>query len=100
MPVNSWQNEKTLFSLIPCLLARPLSDRRKERSREAARFRRSKETELFSQLAEQLPLPESVRCHLDKASIMRLALSYLRTRMVLSTGVYGDSRGGKVVPRH
>ncbi|KAG5267290.1 hypothetical protein AALO_G00220110 [Alosa alosa] len=75
---------------------RPLSDRRKERSREAARSRRSKETELFVQLAEQLPLPESVRCHLDKASVMRLALSYLRTRRLLSAGYptkhVGDGR--------
>ncbi|XP_063074195.1 endothelial PAS domain-containing protein 1-like [Engraulis encrasicolus] len=68
-------------------VSRPLSERRKERSREAARFRRSKEAELFCQLAQQLPLPESITSHLDKASIIRLALSYLRTRKLFTTGV-------------
>ncbi|KAL2102229.1 hypothetical protein ACEWY4_001397 [Coilia grayii] len=65
---------------------RTLSERRKERSREAARFRRSKEAELFCQLAQQLPLPESISSHLDKASIMRLAVSYLRTRKLFTIG--------------
>ncbi|KAJ4920637.1 hypothetical protein JOQ06_021759, partial [Pogonophryne albipinna] len=51
------------------------SERRKEKSRDAARCRRSKETEVFYELANQLPLPHSVSSHLDKASIMRLAIS-------------------------
>uniref|UniRef100_A0A3P9NII3 Endothelial PAS domain protein 1b n=1 Tax=Poecilia reticulata TaxID=8081 RepID=A0A3P9NII3_POERE len=54
--------------------------RRKEKSRDAARCRRSKETEVFYELAHQLPLPHSISSHLDKASIMRLAISFLRTR--------------------
>ncbi|XP_033500871.1 endothelial PAS domain-containing protein 1b isoform X1 [Epinephelus lanceolatus] len=62
------------------------SERRKEKSRDAARCRRSKETEVFYELAHQLPLPHSVSSHLDKASIMRLAISFLRTRKVLATG--------------
>uniref|UniRef100_A0A8B9LMH6 Endothelial PAS domain protein 1b n=1 Tax=Astyanax mexicanus TaxID=7994 RepID=A0A8B9LMH6_ASTMX len=48
--------------------------------------RRSKETEVFYELAHQLPLPHSVRSHLDKASIMRLAISFLRTRKLLTSG--------------
>uniref|UniRef100_A0A3P9NI49 Endothelial PAS domain protein 1b n=1 Tax=Poecilia reticulata TaxID=8081 RepID=A0A3P9NI49_POERE len=56
------------------------SERRKEKSRDAARCRRSKETEVFYELAHQLPLPHSISSHLDKASIMRLAISFLRTR--------------------
>uniref|UniRef100_A0A667Y1Q9 Endothelial PAS domain protein 1b n=2 Tax=Myripristis murdjan TaxID=586833 RepID=A0A667Y1Q9_9TELE len=48
--------------------------------------RRSKETEVFYELAHQLPLPHSVSSHLDKASIMRLAISFLRTRKLLATG--------------
>uniref|UniRef100_A0A3P9NHK2 Endothelial PAS domain protein 1b n=1 Tax=Poecilia reticulata TaxID=8081 RepID=A0A3P9NHK2_POERE len=56
------------------------SRRRKEKSRDAARCRRSKETEVFYELAHQLPLPHSISSHLDKASIMRLAISFLRTR--------------------
>ncbi|KAK5854374.1 hypothetical protein PBY51_015448 [Eleginops maclovinus] len=62
------------------------SERRKEKSRDAARCRRSKETEVFYELAHQLPLPHSVSSHLDKASIMRLAISFLRTHKVLNTG--------------
>uniref|UniRef100_A0A3Q3CZK9 Endothelial PAS domain protein 1b n=1 Tax=Haplochromis burtoni TaxID=8153 RepID=A0A3Q3CZK9_HAPBU len=58
--------------------------RRKEKSRDAARCRRSKETEVFYELAHQLPLSHSVSAHLDKASIMRLAISFLRTRKLLA----------------
>ncbi|KAM3605982.1 uncharacterized protein V6R79_008475 [Siganus canaliculatus] len=65
---------------------RSSSERRKEKSRDAARCRRSKETEVFYDLAHQLPLPHSVSSHLDKASIMRLAISFLRTRKLLATG--------------
>ncbi|XP_028846035.1 endothelial PAS domain-containing protein 1b [Denticeps clupeoides] len=65
---------------------RSSSDRRKEKSRDAARCRRSKETEVFYELAHQLPLPHSISSHLDKASIMRLAISSLRTRKLLSAG--------------
>uniref|UniRef100_A0A4W3HAY8 Hypoxia-inducible factor 1-alpha n=1 Tax=Callorhinchus milii TaxID=7868 RepID=A0A4W3HAY8_CALMI len=45
---------------------------------------RSKESEVFYELAHQLPLPHSVSSHLDKASIMRLTISYLRMRKLLS----------------
>uniref|UniRef100_A0A671MKT9 Endothelial PAS domain-containing protein 1-like n=1 Tax=Sinocyclocheilus anshuiensis TaxID=1608454 RepID=A0A671MKT9_9TELE len=61
------------------------SERRKEKSRDAARCRRSKETEVFYEVARQLPLPHSISSHLDKASIMRLAISYLRTRKLLTS---------------
>lgn len=40
---------------------------------------------MFYELAHQLPLPHSVSAHLDKASIMRLAISFLRTRKLLAT---------------
>ncbi|XP_066553154.1 endothelial PAS domain-containing protein 1b isoform X2 [Amia ocellicauda] len=64
---------------------RSSSERRKEKSRDAARCRRSKETEVFYELAHQLPLPHNVSSHLDKASIMRLTISFLRTRKLLSS---------------
>ncbi|XP_061083540.1 endothelial PAS domain-containing protein 1b isoform X1 [Conger conger] len=60
------------------------SERRKEKSRDAARCRRSKETEVFYELARHLPLPHSVSSHLDKASIMRLTISFLRTCKLIS----------------
>uniref|UniRef100_A0A3B4AVF8 Hypoxia-inducible factor 1-alpha n=1 Tax=Periophthalmus magnuspinnatus TaxID=409849 RepID=A0A3B4AVF8_9GOBI len=62
------------------------SERRKEKSRDAARCRRGKESEVFYELAQQLPLPHSVSSSLDKASIMRLTISYLRMRKLLSNG--------------
>ncbi|XP_075048706.1 hypoxia-inducible factor 1-alpha isoform X2 [Mixophyes fleayi] len=62
------------------------SERRKEKSRDAARCRRSKESEVFYELSHQLPLPHNVSSHLDKASIMRLAISYLRVRRLLDAG--------------
>uniref|UniRef100_A0AAR2IUQ2 Hypoxia-inducible factor 1-alpha n=1 Tax=Pygocentrus nattereri TaxID=42514 RepID=A0AAR2IUQ2_PYGNA len=61
------------------------SERRKEKSRDAARCRRGKESEVFYELARQLPLPHNVSSHLDKASIMRLTISYLRMRKLLSS---------------
>ena len=64
------------------------SERRKEKSRDAARCRRGKESEVFYELAQQLPLPHSISSSLDKASIMRLTISYLRMRKLLSTGQY------------
>ncbi|CAL8290627.1 hypoxia inducible factor 1 subunit alpha a [Gadus morhua] len=61
------------------------SDRRKEKSRDAARCRRGKESEVFYELAQELPMPHSVRANLDKASIMRLTISYLRMMKLLGT---------------
>ncbi|XP_053330806.1 hypoxia-inducible factor 1-alpha [Spea bombifrons] len=62
------------------------SERRKEKSRDAARCRRGKESEVFYELSHQLPLPHNVSSHLDKASIMRLTISYLRVRRLLEAG--------------
>lgn len=66
------------------------SERRKEKSRDAARCRRGKESEVFYELAHQLPLPHNVTSHLDKASIMRLTISYLRMRKLLNSGQSED----------
>ncbi|KAM4643470.1 neuronal PAS domain-containing protein 1 [Amazona ochrocephala] len=59
---------------------------RRERSRDAARSRRSREAEVFFQLARALPFARGVSAHLDKASIMRLTISYLRVRRLLAAG--------------
>ncbi|NWR82153.1 HIF3A factor, partial [Centropus unirufus] len=59
---------------------------RKERSRDAARSRRSREAEVFFQLARALPFARAVSAHLDKASIMRLTISYLRVHRLLRRG--------------
>ncbi|XP_017296178.1 hypoxia inducible factor 1 subunit alpha, like [Kryptolebias marmoratus] len=62
---------------------RSSSEQRKLRSRDAARCRRSQETEVFYELARTLPLPRKVCTHLDKAGIMRVTLSFLRLQQLL-----------------
>ncbi|XP_067317133.1 hypoxia-inducible factor 3-alpha-like [Anolis sagrei] len=69
---------------------RSTTEIRKEKSRDAARCRRSKETEVFYQLAHTLPFARGVSAHLDKASIMRLTISYLRMHKMLNSGEWRD----------
>uniref|UniRef100_A0A3Q4MLJ7 Endothelial PAS domain protein 1b n=1 Tax=Neolamprologus brichardi TaxID=32507 RepID=A0A3Q4MLJ7_NEOBR len=60
--------------------------RRKEEGREireAARRRRRVESDVFGDLSRLLPLQPSVRAHLDKPSIIRLTLSYIRMHTLL-----------------
>ncbi|XP_068766659.1 hypoxia-inducible factor 3-alpha, partial [Struthio camelus] len=66
------------------LAARSGPEGRRERSRDAARCRRSREAAAFAQLARALPLARGA--HLDKATVMRLTLSYLRLRRLLPHG--------------
>ncbi|XP_041733581.1 hypoxia-inducible factor 1-alpha isoform X2 [Coregonus clupeaformis] len=63
---------------------RSSTDQRKVRSRDAARCRRSQETELFYELAHTLPLPRRVSADLDKAAIIRVTLSFLRMHYLRS----------------
>eukprot|EP00095_Tigriopus_kingsejongensis_P004497 snap_masked-scaffold1746_size29152-processed-gene-0.3 protein:Tk04497 transcript:snap_masked-scaffold1746_size29152-processed-gene-0.3-mRNA-1 annotation:"protein trachealess" len=53
---------------------------RKEKSRDAARSRRGKENFEFYELAKMLPLPSAITSQLDKASIIRLTIAFLRLR--------------------
>lgn len=53
---------------------------RKEKSRDAARSRRGKENYEFYELAKMLPLPAAITSQLDKASIIRLTMSFLKLR--------------------
>ncbi|KAG7321882.1 hypothetical protein KOW79_014740 [Hemibagrus wyckioides] len=64
---------------------RPSSEQRKVRLRDAARCRRSQETEVFYELAHSLPLSRRITSHLDKAGIMRVTLSYLRMHQLLQS---------------
>lgn len=59
---------------------------RKEKSRDAARSRRGKENYEFYELAKLLPLPAAITSQLDKASIIRLTISYLKLRDFSSHG--------------
>eukprot|EP00069_Balaena_mysticetus_P009874 bmy_06581T0 len=69
---------------------RSSTELRKEKSRDAARSRRSQETEVLYQLAHTLPFARGVSAHLDKASIMRLTISYLRMHLCAAVK---ESRG-------
>lgn len=72
------------------------NEKRKEKSRDAARTRRTRETEIFSDLGEALPLSKEEVEQLDKASVMRLAIAYLKVRDMVDTGEWelrsNDSR--------
>ncbi|XP_029311523.1 endothelial PAS domain-containing protein 1 [Cottoperca gobio] len=59
-------------------------EKRRAISREAARRRRRVESEVFEDLSRLLPLQQSVRDHLDKPSVIRLTLSYIRMRTLLT----------------
>nr|AFU07571.1 hypoxia-inducible factor 3 alpha subunit [Hypophthalmichthys nobilis] len=73
--------------MVNLVIKRPSLEQRKVRSRDAARCRRSQETEVFYELAHSLPLPRRITSHLDKAAIMRVTLSYLRmNRLIQSVG--------------
>uniref|UniRef100_A0A3Q1E9T2 BHLH domain-containing protein n=1 Tax=Acanthochromis polyacanthus TaxID=80966 RepID=A0A3Q1E9T2_9TELE len=52
-------------------------------SREAARKRRRVESDVFGDLSRLLPLQSSIRSHLDKPSVIRLTLSYIRLHSLL-----------------
>ncbi|ELK12783.1 Hypoxia-inducible factor 3 alpha [Pteropus alecto] len=74
--------------------ARSSTELRKEKSRDAARSRRSQETEVLYQLAHTLPFARGVSAHLDKASIMRLTISYLRMHRLCSAGEWSQVGAG------
>ena len=56
-------------------------------SRDAARCRRSNEAQIFTELASALP-GSSVSQQLDKASIVRIAITYLKLRRLMTNGMY------------
>ncbi|XP_022441016.1 hypoxia-inducible factor 3-alpha isoform X2 [Delphinapterus leucas] len=74
--------------------ARSSTELRKEKSRDAARSRRSQETEVLYQLAHTLPFARGVSAHLDKASIMRLTISYLRMHQLCAAGEWNQVGAG------
>lgn len=68
------------------LLFRSNNDDRKAKSRVAAKHRRSAENKEFTDLSKLLPLQQQIAAQLDKASIIRLTISYLRLHEFLSHG--------------
>ncbi|CAO1416359.1 unnamed protein product [Diamesa serratosioi] len=72
---NYKQQNAVMQNLNPGIL-----ELRKEKSRDAARSRRGKENYEFYELAKMLPLPSAITSQLDKASIIRLTISFLKLR--------------------
>ena len=52
-----------------------------------AKKRRDQESELLNKLASLLPVPESVTSKLDKGSILRLTVYYLRMKKYSQKGI-------------
>uniref|UniRef100_A0A8C9XU77 Uncharacterized protein n=1 Tax=Sander lucioperca TaxID=283035 RepID=A0A8C9XU77_SANLU len=65
-----------MIFLLTCVLCRVIS-------RDAARRRRQVESEVFVDLSRLLPFQQSVQDHLDKPSVIRLTLSYIRMHTLL-----------------
>uniref|UniRef100_A0A4W5P507 Uncharacterized protein n=1 Tax=Hucho hucho TaxID=62062 RepID=A0A4W5P507_9TELE len=59
---------------------------------EAARARRRAESQVLIDMSQLLPLPSSLRPQLDKPSIIRLTISYLRIHTLLSDRELGERR--------
>ncbi|KAF6037086.1 HIF1A [Bugula neritina] len=64
-------------------LAEKRKELRKEKSKEAARNRRGKEGEFFAELADTLPLANSLKQSLDKSTVIKLCINYMRLRELL-----------------
>ena len=60
-------------------------EKRREKSRDAARSRRTKEADVFNELTSLLPVSEETVATMDKASVMRIAISYVKLRTVLQS---------------
>ncbi|XP_037082451.1 single-minded homolog 2-like [Pollicipes pollicipes] len=59
----------------------------KEKSKNAARSRREKENYEFEQLGKLLPLSSAISSQLDKASIIRQTISYLKLHKMYPSGL-------------
>lgn len=83
------RGDRILNGRIVCpSLTAPLSSDAREKSKNAARTRRSKEKDAFSELAKVVPILDHVANTLDKASIARIAVSILKYRNIYP---YGES---------
>ncbi|XP_076800248.1 uncharacterized protein LOC143445205 [Clavelina lepadiformis] len=67
----------------PSMLRR---QRRREKSRDAARCRRTKESHTFDEICDTIPIAQDVVNHLDKSAVMRLVISYIKLRRSLAGG--------------
>ena len=77
----SMYNHHTLFYNVYILLL----CRVKEKTRDLAHSRRKKENDTFTDIAQSLPIQENAK-DLDKASILRVAIHYLKLRDMIHDG--------------
>lgn len=70
----------TFSSLSPPPLSRP-----KKKTQALAHSRRQRENDTFTDIAQALPIQENAK-DLDKASILRLAIHYLKLRDLIRDG--------------
>ena len=64
------------------------AEKRKEKSRDAARSRRGKEADVFAELSDILPVAHETLASMDKASVMRIAISNVKLLTLLSKYQY------------
>lgn len=78
-------------SYNPTKQKRRNNDERKEKAKDAARTRRTQESDYFEDLERLLPVtgppPSSQQTTLDKTSIIRLSVAHLKTHDVLKNGL-------------
>lgn len=65
------------------------TEKRKEKSRDAARSRRCIESSILEKLSLTLPLTEKEVSKIDKAGVMRLVISCIKLQSVIDTSKYG-----------
>ena len=73
-----------LFSVFLILFFRS-TERRKERCRNAARVRRTKEADIFTEIEQSIPLSRQQLQQLDKISVMRVFTNTLKLRILFKT---------------
>lgn len=61
--------------------------RKAEKSRIHAKQRRTDEAREIAEIAKLLPLPDDVTKKLDKGSILRLAITFLRLKKYVGEGI-------------
>uniref|UniRef100_A0A673AWM3 Endothelial PAS domain protein 1b n=1 Tax=Sphaeramia orbicularis TaxID=375764 RepID=A0A673AWM3_9TELE len=78
------------LTLPECQKKKNQNQNSEKKNREAARKRRRVESDVFGDLSRLLPLQPSARAHLDKPSVIRLTLSYIRLNALLKGTTEGN----------
>ena len=63
---------------------------RADQLRNAARKRRFREADVYAQVRDALPLPLLVKQRLDKGSLLKVVMHYLKTQNIMNSCEYGN----------